>query len=77
MHWVSLRNDFVSSEGHIGHLHRLRLSQQAAWEARKSFENMMKTEEMADEKTALIMDYFYWNVRLCWDTLLVKISWSL
>ena len=53
-----MKNDFVLSEAHIGHLQRLRVSQRTVWEEKDFADNLIKKEETAEENTALMADFF-------------------
>ena len=53
----SLNEDLAESAVHIGRLQRLRASQQDALDERESLDTLMKTEVVADDKTAWAMAY--------------------
>ena len=57
----TLTKDVVSPVEHIGHLQRLRVSQQTAWEVRESIDNLMRTEAVTDEITTSRKEQLTWS----------------
>ena len=56
----SLKKDIVASVEHIGRLQRMRVSHQTVWDKKEFIDNLMRTV-VADEITALRMEYLTWN----------------